>query len=409
MRTTSQKQPKPDESFSEPDKISSFGTYAAYCLELFRMNLTMYSYVAGIKADLDMINAYENIATLESPKKICILDQNSLTGKDLKRAEASVLEGRFFTEHTAAGEATRLGLGAKYLVNIAVDLSLETVAGLVSRVSKEKVAPRDVHLKAGCSPEDLLPLSLGSRHMFQLSYDIAGLAEKRGYDPKKVLGQQHLLMVLNDATAETIITEFRENKFFGFKRQNVFFMIQKSHFGINVVKGHLYYDGNSKERLHNHGQMVMQQTADHEIFRVDKDGSPGTLTSAQFGRILNKMDDKVSCNIEDLGFLTGAIDIPVLALALIKSDQGYSMLMEIMANDPENPQKGGMAAYDPVLGRNVMIEGFQLNGIKNSAIRYLNRNVNHYPKPHNAWRKLKEEGLNIPVVVKGKHLYGQAV
>ena len=85
------------------------------------------------------------------------------------------------------------------------------------------------------------------------------------------------------------------------------------------------------------------------------------------------------------------------------------MLMEIVSNNPENAQKGGMAAFDKVLGRNVMIEGFQLKGIKNSEIKYLNKNFNHYPHPYESWDMLKKNGLNMPPVIKGKYIYFQPV
>jgi hypothetical protein len=85
------------------------------------------------------------------------------------------------------------------------------------------------------------------------------------------------------------------------------------------------------------------------------------------------------------------------------------MLMEIVGNDPENPQKGGMAAFDALLGKNVMIESFQLKGIKNHAIKYLNKNFNHYPKPYESWLMLKKHGLNMPIAIKDGAIYFQPV
>jgi len=299
-------------------------------------------------------------------------------------------------------------MGSKYLFNLPAAFTLSKVASQVSREMGKAVGPEEIIALTGCSPEDLLPLHLGMRHMVQFSFDIRRLAIRRGYDPQEVLGRQHLLVVINETTADTIIQEFIDSKFFGFNQKKVLFMIQKSYFGINVVRGHLYYDGNSQERLHNQGQMVMQQTEDNEIFSVEANGRRQVLTSEVFAELLRTMEDKVSYNIEDLGFLTGAIDIPALALALMKAEEGYDMLMEIVDNDPKTPQRGGMAAYDPVLGRNVMVASIQLNGIENCDIQYLDRNCNHYPNPHNAWSQLKKSGLNIPVAVKGRHLYGQA-
>jgi hypothetical protein len=62
---------------------------------------------------------------LEEPRNISILDENCLTDSDYVRAYKCVLEGRLFSEHVAAGESTRLGLGTKYLINIAIELPVE--------------------------------------------------------------------------------------------------------------------------------------------------------------------------------------------------------------------------------------------------------------------------------------------
>ena len=56
-----------------------------------------------------------------------------------------------------------------------------------------------------------------------------------------------------------------------------------------------------------------------------------------------------------------------------------------------------------------MIEAFQLKGIKNHEIKYLNKNFNHYPKPYESWSILKEHGLNMPLSVKNGYIYFQPV
>ncbi|MCJ7616484.1 MAG: hypothetical protein MUO43_08115, partial [Desulfobacterales bacterium] len=61
------------------------------------------------------------------------------------------------------------------------------------------------------------------------------------------------------------------------------------------------------------------------------------------------------------------------------------------------------------LGKNVMIESFQLKGIKNHEIKYLNKNFNHYPRPYDSWLMLKKHGLNMPIAVKDVAIYFQPV
>lgn len=384
-------------------------SYIDYCLELAQDKLFSYGAISNIKKHEADINIYKNIDFLEEPRNISVLDSNCLTDSDYVRAYKCILEGRLFSEHAAAGEATRLGLGAKYLINIARDLPVEKIAEIMIRERGSRIFLEEVLKKAGCYPGELLPLDLGTRHMLQFSFDIYKLAKTYGYDPKEVLLRQKMLVVLNEATIYKIIREFMDNNFFGFKRENVLFMAQKKYHGINLVHGRFVYDQNAPERLHNHGQMAMQQTMDDQIFRVDKKGCRAYLASWEFGEILKEMDDKISYNIDDLGYLTNSIDYDSLAFALKKGQDGCSMIMEVVHNDQEKPQKGGMAAFDSILGRNVMIEAFQIKGIKDHEIKYLNKNFNHYPEPYESWSILKEYGLNMHVSVKKGYIYFQPV
>lgn len=385
----------------------SYENYIDYCLLIAKDKLS--GVVSRIEDYEANINRYENINFLQEPKNICLMDEKCLTKSDIAKAWKCVLDGKLFSEHAAAGEATRLGLGTKYLINIAEDLSLEKIAEIMTREKKMIVKSGEVLEKAGCRPEKLLPLSLGTRHILQFSYDIYKLAKKHNYDPQNVLSRQHMLVVLNKASANKIIREFINNRFFGFKNENVLFMVQKKYHGINLINGKYIYNKNTPKRLHNHGQMVMQQTMDNQIFKVDKKGGRTFLKSNEFGKILKAMDDKISYNIEDMNYLTASIDCESLALALKKAKDGYRMLMEIVSNDSKNPQKGGMAAFDTLLGKNVMIESFQLKGIENHEIKYINKNVNHYPKPYDSWLRLKKYGFNMPVAIKDGAIYFQPV
>ena len=384
-------------------------SYIDYCLELAQDKLSSYDTISSIKKHEADLNIYENIDFLEEPRNISILDENCLTDSDYIRAYKCILEGRLFSEHAAAGEATRLGLGTKYLINIARELPVERIAKIMTRERGSAVLPDEVLKKAGCHPEKLLPLSLGTRHMLQFSFDIYKLAKTYGYNPKEVLLRQKMLVVLNEATIDKIIMEFMNNSFFGFNRENVLFMAQKAYNGINLMAAEFIYDKNAPERLHNHGQMVMQQTMDDQIFRIDKKGRRTYLASWEFGEILKEMDDKISYNIEDMGYLTGSIDYDSLAFVLKRGEHGCRMIMEVVNNNPESLQKGGMAAFDSLIGRDVMIEAFQLKGIKNHEIKYLNKNFNHYPEPYESWSILKEYGLNMHISVKNGYIYFQPV
>ncbi|MFW6013655.1 MAG: hypothetical protein ACOCZQ_03435 [Nanoarchaeota archaeon] len=388
-------------------QVNCHESYINYCVELANNFLGSYKSIGEIKEDEPKINVYEYLSHIDEPKDIAILE--GLDGNDYSRAVETIMQGKFFAEHTAAGEATRLKLGTKYLINVPKHLTADVAAKAITEEKGKETTADDVINEAGYKPTDVMPLSLGTRHMLQYSFDIVKLAKKHGYDPQEVLQKQKMLVVLNEKTGEKIVDEFFENNFFGFKRENVMFMVQKAYHGIVPGSSGFVYDTSTPLRLHNHGHMVFQQTFDKEIFYMGSEKEKVYMSAEEYGDMLKGMDDKISYNIEDLSYLTGSIDFDSLAFALKKGDEGYAMLMEIVSNNPENPQKGGMAAYNKKLARNVMIEGFQLMGIKNHDITYLNKNFNHYPKPYKCWSKLKENGLNMPIDVKDNAIYFQPV
>jgi len=376
-----------------------------------------------VKKDLLEINAYENYSVLKpiGEKQVVILDDDKI---GTSAAEKTVIEGRFFWEHAAAGEATRLGLGTKYLLELG-KFSIEEIVSHIrsealkeaakkgisgKKLSKEKrrfqkeITKAKILEMSGGDPRKLMPISLGNRHMLQMAYDVVRLAKQNKLDPKKALARQSALIILNEQTAEEIIEEFRRHNFFGLDARKIYFMIQRSFHGMYLKEGNLFYDQTTEKnkRLHNHGQMVMQKAHGNVIFRVDLKniGEKKYISSREWEEILAKHDDMLSYNVEDLGYLTCSVDLPSLALALDLGKKGYNMVMEIVAQNPLKPQKGGACFFDKKLGRVVMVETNQLKNIKLENIRHLNKNFNHYPNPAEAFRATREKGLPITFEVK---------
>lgn len=376
-----------------------------------------------IKEKLSQINEYENINHIEpiSENKLRILDDEDI---DILAAEKSILDGKFFWEHAAAGEASRLGLGTKYLLN----LKSFTIEDVVSQIRDEaikevkKVPLSDIELinkineindrftkehileLMGVEPDKLYNLSLGNRHMFQMVFDVAKLAKKYNMNPREVIFKQRTLVILNQATVDGIIEEFANNNFFGLNPDNVFFMVQRPFHGIYLKDDTLFFDKTTEKnkRLHNHGQMLMQKIHDDNIFRVNLKNTKERkyLKSFEFENILSEHEDLLSYNIEDLEYLDGAIDFASLALALELAKEDYNMVMEIVANNPTKPQKGGACFYDSKLDKVIMIESNQLNNIKNEEIIHLNKNFNHYPNPGVIFKEIRNKGLPIMFDVK---------
>jgi hypothetical protein len=381
-------------------ELTSFETYMKSGIEQFKWHLknffddTSELEVESVRDKVEHINAYENIEQLEPLKEehIVVLDEDKL---DTSEAEQVVLNGEFFWEHAAAGEATRLGMGTKYLLNLG-DIGIEKMIDMRRAEiendlkddpakAKELIAEltsENLVGQMGCRPEDLLPLSLGTRHMLQMAFDLRKLAQKHGKDPESVLGKQKTLVVMNEGSADKIIADFIKYDYFGFDRRNVFFMIQKSFHGIDLAKGEPFYDmsHDKHKRLHNHGQMVMQKTHDNAIFFIDTDKSERYMTSEEFEKVLSSTKDMVSYNIEDIAYLTGSIDWHSLALSLSLGKKGYGMTMEIVSQNPLKPQKGGACFWDDKKKRVVMIESNQLKGMDVAEIQHLNKNFNHWTK-----------------------------
>jgi hypothetical protein len=385
-------------------------TYIASSEKLAAERLKDYKDVREVEAQLADINAYPNLNHTREPQNVFIFDEGTLSKEEIERAEKTVAEGRFFCEHAAGGEATRLKLGPKYLINPARDLTFESMASRIAEERGEDVSVEAVReLCGGTAPGDLLPLSLGERHMLQMVYDLKKLAAALDLDPGGVLSRQRMILITNEQSVKKMVDGFLSARFYGFNPDHVFFMVQHSYRGIDFATGRAAYNPDSPKRLHNHGQLAMQQTMEGEVFRLSPEGEYRRLSRETFGSLLSEMADKISYNIEDITYLSQAIDYESLALALRMGDRGCRMMMEIVANNPIQPQKGGLAAFDPALDRDVMIESFQLKGFKNEDIKFMNKNVNHYPHPHDAWKAVHEKGLNMPIDVKDGYIYFQPV
>ena len=394
------------EALTAAANLQSRDDYIASLVAWAQENLGHFSSMGEIAARERELNRYPHLDSLQEPRQVLVLD-DEVPG----RARAALAKGEVLFEHAAAGEGTRLTLGPKYFLDLS-QFTVEHAAHLISQETGEVVRPKEVAGRLLCPPQELLPLALGTRHMLQLAFDLEGLARELGEPPREVLSRQHLLVIIAEEMLAHIEKEFYHWHFFGFAPGNVFFMVQEGFHGLNLKGGRFFYDEGSPRRLHNHGQMVMQQTMDRQLFTLTGGAHPwdqAYFPQAAVGDWLQGFADKISYNIEDLDYLTSSLDLPGLDLALELGEQGYHMVMEVMANNPSKPQKGGMLAWDPACKRDVMVESFQLGDLENTAIKYLNRNVNHYPRPWVSWRTVGEAGLPMPIAVKDNLLYFKPV
>ncbi len=381
-----------------PLDLRNFDAYLETCRRLLQQRLGEMANLAEVAQLESHINRYPRLNRLEEPRDVVVINERFISPRDLERGVEALLTGAVLLEHACAGEATRLGLGTKYLVNPRRHLTPEILS---DHLGPDPALPHP--------PETLRPVSLGRRHMLQLAWDLWRLAEDHGQDPRPVLKRQHLLIIVNEQSAQGVIDDFRQAQFYGFERRRVLFMVQRAFHGFNLGPQGWFYDQDSPLRLHNHGQMLLQTTMEGQIFRLDDQGQRRHLTWTEYLSLLGDLVDKVSFNIEDLDYLSQSLDHLGLAAALKLAEAGAAMIMEVVHNDPDNPIKGGACYWDPELNRNVMIESFCLQGVRPEEIAFLNKNVNHYPQPARGLAAVRQHGLAMPIVVKKGFLYFQPV
>lgn len=317
------------------------------------------------------------------------------------RTVQNILGGYIITEHSAGGEATRLGMGFKFKL---------TPAELVDALAKDPI----LSSKIPAGSAELIPLTFGLRHMAQFAYDLTNLAAKNDRNPNDVLRSQFMIITLNPKMSDETIAQFVKYKFFGFNPERMLFMVDKLYRGMHITETcDIEFNPSSDLRLYNHGHMVMQETMENELFTVGVD--PATceikhkpLSRSKVEAILKNMEAKVSYPIEDNDYLTSSLSINSLATAIDLGTRNYRMVMEVLPqSDP--PQKGGCWAFDPILGRGVMVESDSGGShITEGNITALNRNFNIFPHPGVVFGKLADEGLPyLHLMVTEGHLYLQ--
>jgi len=329
--------------------------------------------LAEVQARENDFNTYPGgLDRLGPPRNTLVLEE-AADGADAARR--AVLEGRVLWKHLAAGEGTRLGQGPKYLLDPG---------------------------RSGTG------LTLGDRHLGQWAFEVARLAGEAGEDPARVLARQTILLVVSAVGRAEIAGRILASDFLGLKPEH-FLFLEQSAFPALRPEGGWHFEDGTPHRLHNHGHLAMQMTMDGQVFHLDRAGREIRLSRADFFGHLSRAASLTAYSIEDLGYLTRALDWEALGLALDLGKKGFRMVMEIVPNQPDRPVKGALCVHDPALGRDVMIESLRLRGLPPESISHINKNFNHYPPPAEIFSRLSDEGLFLPVAVREEGLYFQPV
>jgi len=373
--------------------------------------------IADIGRDQVALRAYPGLAACDMGQvadHIIRATVDSITTAELKEAERVKLGAEEIVEDAAAGEASRLGLGTKYLL---------TPKKLADAILLHNTAePYDPPIPMSTNALKLAPISLGLRHKAQYVFDLTNLAATPAFspalNPAEVLKDQVTLTIVNEETALGIIRELVQLNHLGLAPENTLFMVQEKGLGMSIEDGQLYYDPGSDFKLWNHGDMKIQQTLAKKVFWARINPKKGELefiylTPEEMETKLAAMKNLISYPIEDLDYLTGSINMHNLALALRLGQEGYHMTMEAVAQQVP-PQKGGFFTFDPAVGKVVCIESdcggtVVVNDDPPSLaqIEYLNKNFNNFPFPVNAFRALSTQEMPGHLAPKDGWLYTQ--
>jgi hypothetical protein len=404
--------------------------------------------IERIASDLPRINAYVNWDDLDldiQSEDISTVPQN-VPSADMRAVLEMFERSGSLTRHDAAGEATRLGLGTKWLlapqeladVLLKVEAHTKTIsygvrgltveqnekldrsiAGLPSETVQRMMAGLEkLRAQGVIGPQGqamLQNINFGDRHMLQHSFRLRNIGATNGIDGSIMTEKHSNFVILNEETANLIISDhFLRRKFFGFSQDNTYFMVQDSYHGWAISpSGTVYLDEASPLRLYNHGAMAMQTTMDNQVFRINGEGKE-YLSGTDVDEMTRSCQHMIAYNIEDYDFLSSNPDYPGLAVALKLGRQGYRMVMEIVSQKVP-PQDGGFLSWDRALNRRIIVESDQVPMAKGSPERFgflsgikcLNKNFNQFLYPAEFMRALRSYGLPVHLSVKDGYMYPQ--
>lgn len=330
------------------------------------------------------------------------VDLKAVDPRSIEMAQQLLLAGRVLGEGAFAGDASRIKkapdsnpsaryvmheskifIGAQQLIDQAIE------AKLIDKVDADK---RDASA--------YMPYGLGSLHLYKAAFEVYSLALSKGKTPeeaREILRNQVRVIVLPEAYADEAIAEVAKNNYYGFNPENMFFMIQAKLPGLNINEsGEVVVDKSAPKRIWNHGAMKGQYAVSGEVFRAFVAESGGVnrkpISDKELDSILERMYDTVSYSIEDMSLIeTGQVsDLTMIGLAYAhKLSSNAQFLMEVVAQNMRDPQKGGFVAFDPEAAEALMLEtsmagsliDLSMTGEELKAqlrkIEYLNRNFNH--------------------------------
>ncbi|MFC1521425.1 MFS transporter [Elusimicrobiota bacterium] len=359
-------------------------------------------------------------------------DSREEADKYISKAKKIFLEGKYVPHFLFGGAATRLGLGPMYFMDLAQ--IGRAVLGLPSTLNEEQqmaVRLDFANLSAEQHEELLMKLrevgeslktrlGLGPRQLIEYRLFLESLAKEAGVPGDEVIKNARFVMHIPETGSEAILKDLMDHKFYGFSRENVYFVKPPSTHGYKINMGHIELDETSLTLPTGHGHATMQLVSKGGAFKLDADGMPKKVKKSVLAE-LEKQGAQImgTHRINDLTRLTeDIVDVEKLAFSLRfmgdpqDLNNGNNMMVELVANP--NNQKGGFWAKDKRTGKKGLAESLNLktpelqkflSGLKNAPYNAF-RNIYSIK----ALRKsLTKYGLPIYIRLSRSRLYADSV
>ncbi len=326
--------------------------------------------------DPKIVNEYPN--PLERANADNLFSGN-ISAESQKDSIKFILNGGVLYQFLFAGAATRaaeiLKGGAKYSFNI--EMFNKNVMSLIDRKKSELIKERDdkellkikreIQVLEKSAKEfqnkKMVSLCLGAREICQYRVMLEKFSLKLGIDINKVLDNIYFIVHISELSRDYILNDFYKHKFFGFKRENIIFIVQDTFYG------YVYDNGKLKEvrkfkRPFGHGYTLMQTVMPGSGFLFLGEGEIKKIDESPLEYVMNKSGGRAklmaNVNIDDLTKLTPLITdeerINYAVKELLEKD--YDVVVEGVWN--KKGQKGGSWVRDIKKNKNLLVEGLCL-------------------------------------------------
>ncbi|HTL70087.1 MAG TPA: Glu/Leu/Phe/Val dehydrogenase dimerization domain-containing protein, partial [Candidatus Eisenbacteria bacterium] len=335
------------------------------------------------------------------------LVQPFVAGPDYARyraeAENRLLNGEYVPQFIFAGAATRLLKDFEEILGRKLDpiayrlygLDIYDVlrqvqqipdADLLKVLKDQKVVDR---LKAFAIPPQATALGLGQRQIVAYRTLLEDLAKRRGQKIEDVLARQRLVFNINEEVADSILRDFEKNKFYGFDRKKVVFIVQPIFEGLRLTPSGLVPAPASPALPAGHGYATTQLKFP-DAFTIGPAGETVTLPQTALKTLIDEDSQNrfliASHRVNDVTkiSLEQVVDLDVLALSLSLLDKGFGITIDLVGNPGK--QKGGVNARFRGDARSFLIE--TSNSIGNPELDAKLTAAAATGSPYNAFRLL---------------------